>query len=127
MTALLCPSCRSLLQLSRNVHSRCLVGFATSLLNTSVALFCYTSPQPVNASYATQMIAHAGFSGRWKVLVGTLGDVLPELKETLNGSQLDFVFIDHHKDMYLSDALIIKVWALCVTVLCLGMLSFGWY
>jgi catechol O-methyltransferase len=63
---------------------------------------------PANADIARRIIDHAGAGDRVTVLVGTLGDggrtvaALEEEHGFVQGS-LDFVFIDHAKDAYVSD------------------------
>ncbi len=61
-----------------------------------------------NADIARKIIDHAGLSDRVQVVVGTLGDGGRTLSylETVCGlsvGTLDFVFIDHAKEAYLSD------------------------
>ncbi len=65
-----------------------------------------------NATIARKIINHAGLSDRVQVIVGTLGDggrTLGYLETAwgLSAGTLDFVFIDHAKDAYLSDLLLI--------------------
>ena len=65
-----------------------------------------------NAAIARRIIDHAGLSDRIQVVVGTLGDggrTLDYLESVggLSAGTLDFVFIDHSKDAYLSDLLLI--------------------
>lgn len=61
-----------------------------------------------NAEIARKIINHAGLSDRVQVVVGTLGDggrTLSYLETVcgLSAGTLDFVFIDHAKEAYLSD------------------------
>lgn len=61
-----------------------------------------------NAAIARRIIDHAGLSGQIQVVVGTLGDggrTMNYLETScgLSAGTLDFVFIDHAKDVYLSD------------------------
>lgn len=61
-----------------------------------------------NAEIARKIIDHAGLSDRVQVVVGTLGDggrTLSYLETVcgLSAGTLDFVFIDHAKEAYLSD------------------------
>jgi catechol O-methyltransferase len=63
---------------------------------------------PANAAIARRVIAHAGASDRVKIVVGSIGDGGKTVKalETVHGFKrggLDFVFIDHAKDVYLPD------------------------
>lgn len=61
-----------------------------------------------NATLARQIIDHAGLSEQIKVIVGTLGDggkTVNYLEEEcgFSAGSLDFVFVDHDKEVYLSD------------------------
>ena len=62
----------------------------------------------VNAENARQIWAHAGVADRITCVVGTIGDggrtldALAEQHEISSGA-VDFVFIDHDKDAYLTD------------------------
>ncbi|MCV7229456.1 O-methyltransferase [Mycolicibacterium komossense] len=65
---------------------------------------------PANADNARRIWAHAGVDDRVTCVVGTLGDggatldELADLYELAPGG-LDFIFLDHDKDAYLSDLL----------------------
>ena len=61
-----------------------------------------------NAAIAQRILAHAGVAQRVTVVTGTLGDggKTADLLQSAQGfapGALDFVFLDHHKDNYLSD------------------------
>jgi catechol O-methyltransferase len=61
-----------------------------------------------NAELARRIVAHAGATDRIALLVGTLGDggqTLDRLERDHGFARgaLDFVFLDHDKDAYLSD------------------------
>jgi catechol O-methyltransferase len=63
---------------------------------------------PSNAAIARRVIEHAGASDRITIVVGSIGDGGKTVKalEQEHGFQpggLDFVFIDHAKEVYLSD------------------------
>jgi len=61
---------------------------------------------PANADIARRLIAHAGVTDRVTVLTGSIGDggaTLTRLQEAVGAGKLDFVFIDHAKELYLSD------------------------
>eukprot|EP00897_Mesotaenium_endlicherianum_P010301 jgi/Mesen1/929/ME000118S00106 len=61
-----------------------------------------------NAAVARGMAEHAGVSDKVEYIIGTLTTTgLEGLKER-GVTSLDFVFIDHHKDHYLSDLLALK-------------------
>lgn len=61
-----------------------------------------------NAEIARSIHAHAGLGDRITIVVGSLGDggktlAALEAEQGLRAGGLDFVFIDHDKDAYLSD------------------------
>jgi catechol O-methyltransferase len=63
---------------------------------------------PANAEIARRILARAGVGEQVTVVVGTLGDggnTITALEEEHGFSEgsLDFVFVDHDKDAYLSD------------------------
>ncbi len=63
---------------------------------------------PDNAAIARRILDHAGAGDRVTVVVGTLGDggdtiATLENEHGFRDGALDFVFIDHDKDAYLSD------------------------
>jgi catechol O-methyltransferase len=63
---------------------------------------------PANAAIARRILAHAGIASRVEVIVGALGDggtTVEALRARygVDVGGLDFVFIDHAKDAYLSD------------------------
>lgn len=62
---------------------------------------------PANAVIARRIWEHAGISDRVALLVGTLGDGGPiatlEAEHGFAAGSLDFVFIDHDKNVYVSD------------------------
>ena len=62
---------------------------------------------PVNAENARRIWAHAGIADRVTCVVGTIGDggrTLDALaKQGFGRGKLDFLFIDHNKDVYLPD------------------------
>jgi catechol O-methyltransferase len=68
---------------------------------------------PDNAAIARRIHAHAGMADRITVVVGTLGDggkTLKALREEHGFAEgtLDFVFLDHDKNAYLPDLLLIQ-------------------
>lgn len=63
---------------------------------------------PANAAIARTILAHAGVASRAEVIVGTLGDggtTVGALRTRcgFDVGAVDFVFLDHAKDAYLSD------------------------
>ncbi|EFJ19678.1 hypothetical protein SELMODRAFT_110441 [Selaginella moellendorffii] len=67
---------------------------------------------PQNVQIARKMVEIAGLSDRVRVLEGTLESCLAELKsiirDELQLSAIDLVFIDHNKNVYLKDYLQLK-------------------
>nr|QCG81600.1 O-methyltransferase [Marchantia emarginata] len=64
-----------------------------------------------NSNITRQVVAHAGLSDKVQVVEGILKDKVEELKRLLhelNATTFDFVFLDHDKNYYLSDFLILK-------------------
>lgn len=64
-----------------------------------------------NASITRQVVAHAGLSDKVDVVEGILKDKLEDvtrLLHELDCKTFDFVFLDHDKEFYLSDFLILK-------------------
>ncbi len=59
-----------------------------------------------NAALARRVLEHAGLSDRVTVVTGTLGDggqTLTTLKNEISDGAVDFVFLDHDKDVYVPD------------------------
>ncbi|KAJ7516138.1 hypothetical protein O6H91_22G044500 [Diphasiastrum complanatum] len=66
---------------------------------------------PQNAEIAKQIIDHAGLSSKCELLQGTLTERIQDVKEILKKFDqqfIGFVFLDHDKDFYLSDYLLLK-------------------
>jgi catechol O-methyltransferase len=68
---------------------------------------------PANAAIARRMLDHAGAGDRVTVVVGTLGDggrtaSALEGEHGFTRGSLDFLFMDHDKDAYLSDLELIR-------------------
>lgn len=64
-----------------------------------------------NADITRQVVDHAGLSDKVTVVTGILKDKVEELKSLLQKqgqTTFDFVFLDHDKNYYLSDFLILK-------------------
>eukprot|EP00253_Pinus_taeda_P025851 PITA_25851 len=63
-----------------------------------------------NYEIATKMIEHAGLSSKVTVLKGTLSEVYEELEEfliTMETTNFDFIFMDHFRERYLPDILLL--------------------
>jgi catechol O-methyltransferase len=58
---------------------------------------------PLFAAISTKIVEFAGLRENVQVIVGTVEEKLPELKTKHGIKAVDFVFIDHWKDMYLPD------------------------
>lgn len=59
-----------------------------------------------NAALARRVLQHAGVGDRVTVVTGTLGDggqTLTTLKNEIRDGAVDFVFLDHDKDVYVPD------------------------
>ena len=72
------------------------------------ARLCSVEFSPANADIARRIWEHAGVGERLNVLVGTLGDggaTIERLRREFGFGEgtLDFVFLDHDKNAYLSD------------------------
>jgi catechol O-methyltransferase len=72
------------------------------------ARLCSVEFSPANAEIARRIWEHAGVGERLNVLVGTLGDggaTIERLRREFGFGEgtLDFVFLDHDKNAYLSD------------------------
>ncbi|XP_064128636.1 catechol O-methyltransferase isoform X1 [Loxodonta africana] len=63
---------------------------------------------PVYASITQQMLDFAGLQDKVTVLVGASQDVIPQLKKKHDVDTLDMVFLDHWKDRYLPDTLLLE-------------------
>ncbi|CAM6096232.1 unnamed protein product [Calypogeia fissa] len=65
----------------------------------------------LNASITRQVVDRAGLSDKVDVVTGILSEKIEEVRKLLvelGRKQFDFVFIDHDKNYYLSDFLILK-------------------
>ncbi|NXC14445.1 COMT methyltransferase, partial [Corythaeola cristata] len=63
---------------------------------------------PEFAAIAKQMIEFAGVQDKVKLLEGPSEEIIPQLKKKHEVDTLDFVFLDHWKDRYTSDAILIQ-------------------
>jgi catechol O-methyltransferase len=63
-------------------------------------------PQPTNASKI--ILKHAGVLDRIQLIEGTAEDQIKNLEKQLKPGSIDAVFIDHAKDYYLSDLLLLE-------------------
>ncbi|XP_054448840.1 catechol O-methyltransferase [Pteronotus mesoamericanus] len=65
----------------------------------------------INPDYAAitqQMLDFAGLQDRVTVIVGASQDIIPQLKKKYDVDTLDMVFLDHWKDRYLPDTLLLE-------------------
>ncbi|KAM5311992.1 catechol O-methyltransferase isoform 1-T5 [Glossophaga mutica] len=65
----------------------------------------------LNPDYATitqQMLEFAGLQDRVTVIIGASQDIIPQLKKKYDVDTLDMVFLDHWKDRYLPDTLLLE-------------------
>ncbi|XP_070372782.1 catechol O-methyltransferase isoform X2 [Equus asinus] len=75
----------------------------------------------INPDYAAitqQMLDFAGLQDRVTVVLGASQDIIPQLKKKYDVDTLDVVFLDHWKDRYLPDTLLLEEhrisWHTCV-------------
>jgi len=61
-----------------------------------------------NCAIARAIIEHAGLSSKVTVLKGTLNEVIGEIESEMNILNFDFIFMDHFKNCYLPDFLLLK-------------------
>uniref|UniRef100_A0A8C6HPL5 Catechol O-methyltransferase n=1 Tax=Mus spicilegus TaxID=10103 RepID=A0A8C6HPL5_MUSSI len=65
----------------------------------------------INPDYAAitqQMLDFAGLQDKVTILIGASQDLIPQLKKKYDVDTLDMVFIDHWKDRYLPDTLLLE-------------------
>ncbi|XP_077317811.1 catechol O-methyltransferase-like [Lithobates pipiens] len=63
---------------------------------------------PVHAAVAKQMIEFAGVQDTVLVLEGSTTNIIPQLRQKYNVDALDFVFLDHAKDRYRPDTILLE-------------------
>ncbi|XP_023580823.1 catechol O-methyltransferase isoform X1 [Trichechus manatus latirostris] len=63
---------------------------------------------PAFAAITQQMVDFAGLQDKVTVLVGASQDIIPQLKKKHDIDKLDMVFLDHWKDRYLPDTLLLE-------------------
>lgn len=63
---------------------------------------------PEYAAITQQMLDFAGLQDRVTVILGASQDVIPQLKKKHGVDTLDMVFLDHWKDRYLPDLLLLE-------------------
>uniref|UniRef100_A0A8C3J028 catechol O-methyltransferase n=1 Tax=Calidris pygmaea TaxID=425635 RepID=A0A8C3J028_9CHAR len=64
---------------------------------------------PEFAAIAKQIIEFAGVQDKVKILEGPSEEIIPQLKKKYEVDTLDFVFLDHWKDRYTPDTILIQV------------------
>uniref|UniRef100_A0A8C3WL80 Catechol O-methyltransferase n=1 Tax=Catagonus wagneri TaxID=51154 RepID=A0A8C3WL80_9CETA len=63
---------------------------------------------PNYAAITQQMLDFAGLQDRVTVVLGASQDIIPQMKKKYDVDTLDMVFIDHWKDRYLPDTLLLE-------------------
>ncbi len=63
---------------------------------------------PANAAIAKRMVEIAGLSHVVTIIHGKVCDVIPKLKSEHHVTHVDFCFVDHLKDCYLSDVQLLE-------------------
>ena len=63
---------------------------------------------PANAFIARKMVEIAGLSSVVTIIQGKVCDVIPKLKSEHFVTHVDFCFVDHWKDFYLSDVQLLE-------------------
>ncbi|UJR17525.1 hypothetical protein I4U23_004420 [Adineta vaga] len=58
---------------------------------------------PASATTAQRIHEHAGVANRIQIVVDQTDHAIPRLSKQFNIDSFDFIFIDHHKEAYLSD------------------------
>ncbi|XP_048178507.1 catechol O-methyltransferase isoform X4 [Corvus hawaiiensis] len=64
---------------------------------------------PEFAAIAKQMIEFAGVQDKVKLLEGPSEEIIPQLKKKYEVDTLDFVFLDHWKDRYTPDTILLQL------------------
>lgn len=64
---------------------------------------------PDYAAITQQMLNFAGLQDKVTILNGASQDLIPQLKKQHDVDTLDMVFLDHWKDRYLPDTLLLEV------------------
>lgn len=67
---------------------------------------------PDNASVAKQMIQFAGVEDKVQILLGSTETVIPNLRTQHGVKHFDFVFIDHFKNRYSPDTMLLEEYGL---------------
>lgn len=65
----------------------------------------------INPDYAAitqQMLEFAGLQDKVTVIIGASQDIIPQLKKKYDVDTLDMVFLDHWKDRYLPDTILLE-------------------
>uniref|UniRef100_A0A8C5M8J9 Catechol O-methyltransferase n=1 Tax=Leptobrachium leishanense TaxID=445787 RepID=A0A8C5M8J9_9ANUR len=72
------------------------------------ARFFTLEVNPKFADVARQMLEFAGLKDKVQILEGATYDIIPQLKKKYEVDTLDFVFVDHWKDQYKPDTLLLE-------------------
>ncbi|XP_039728806.1 catechol O-methyltransferase isoform X2 [Pteropus medius] len=67
---------------------------------------------PDYAAITQQMVDFAGLQDKVTIVVGASQDIIPQLKKKYDVDTLDMVFLDHWKDRYLPDTLLLEEYGL---------------
>ncbi len=65
-------------------------------------------PNMKHVAYTTTILDHCGLKNKVTILNGTLSEKIEEIKKVYKIPFFDLVFLDHVKDMYLSDFLLLE-------------------
>jgi catechol O-methyltransferase len=82
------------------------IGYGALLLTEALppgTLVLTVEPDARRARLARRLLRHAGRLGQVRVLEGTLGEVMEQVRQAAGSPGLGLVFIDHKKDRYLPD------------------------
>ena len=63
---------------------------------------------PAIAAIAKKMVAVAGLASVVTIIHGKVSDVIPKLKSEHHVTHVDFCFVDHWKELYLSDVQLLE-------------------
>jgi len=79
-----------------------------TILGDEESHFYSIEVNPLFVSIATKVVEHAGLSNKVTIINGAAADIVPQLKERYGIKQIDFLFIDHWKNLYLDDFKVVE-------------------